>query len=374
MKIREKLLSLPLIVLVFMVILGMVAVFSMNQMGSSARDIYEIQFKKYQLSSAALDDARAANIGVYRLFTWLNNYDEKKIKSVAADIDKNIDDATKKANELMSGDNLTISERDNLRDVLNSLASYKKEVAQSIEMAEVDPNMGLSSMQTADKTFLKLQGQIEALVQIANKSANEQYLKSSRTSKTALAGFVVILIVAIVSSIAISLWLGGRIIRSLNQTILIAKRIAKGDLTGSVVVEGSDEIAELEMALREMQSNLHEIVSGILAAADAVQTMSQSLNGSSSTIVYGISEQHKAATTMASAVEEMSMNINVINTHAQSADEAMKNSNQLALDGKKCWRVLKNPCVALKSRPLRHVTWWNHWEKNPSKFPTSSAL
>ena len=62
-----------------MVVLGVVAILAMNKMGNSAREIYEVQFKKYQLSTAALDDARAANIDVYRLFTWLDNYDEKKI-------------------------------------------------------------------------------------------------------------------------------------------------------------------------------------------------------------------------------------------------------------------------------------------------------
>lgn len=349
MKIREKLLSLPSIVLVFMVVLGVVAILAMNKMGSSARDIYEVQFKKYQLSTAALDDARAANIGVYRLFTWLNNYDEKKIKAVAVEIDQKIDDATHKALELSNYKNITPVEKENLQEVLASLASYKKEIAQSIEMAEVDPNMGLSSMQTADKTFLKVQEKIQVLVQIADKSASEQYEKTLATSTSAVVGFVAILLVAIASSIAISLWLGGKIINSLKQTISIAKRIARGDLTGRITVNGHDEIAELELALHDMQSNLHEIVSGIISSADALQTMSHSLNDSSSTIVYGISQQHKAATTMAAAIEQMSMNIQVINTHALSADEAMKDSNQLAVEGKKVLLSVKGSMRRIES-------------------------
>lgn len=335
MKIREKLLSLPSIVLVFMVVLGVVAILAMRTMGNSARDIYEVQFKKYQLSSATLDDARAANIGVYRLFTWLNNYDEKKIKAVAAEIDQKIDDATKNARDLSENYQENAEEKNDLEQILVSLAAYKKEVSQSIEMAEIDPNMGLTSMQTADKTFLTLQSKIQKLVDIADKSAKQQYEKTLATSKSAITGFVGILLIAIVLSVAISLWLGGQIIASLKQTIDVAKRIAGGDLTGRITVSGSDEISELQFALREMQSNLHEMLSGIMSAVSGLQTMSQSLNGSSSTIVYGISQQHKAATTMAAAVEQMSMNIQVINTHAVAADGAMKDSNQLALEGKK---------------------------------------
>jgi methyl-accepting chemotaxis protein len=339
MKIREKLLSLPSIVLIFMVVLGVVAILAMGVMGSSTRDIYEVQFKKYQLSTAILDDARAANIGVYRLFTWLSNYDEKKVKSVKAEIDQKIDEGTKNARDLSENYQVTAAEKSDLDQVLLNLTNYKKEVTQSIEMAEVDPNMGLTSMQAADKTFLTLQSKIQTLVDLADNSAKQQYEKTLATSKNAITGFVVILFVAIIFSIVISLWLGGKIITSLKQTINIAKRIAGGDLTGSITVSGGDEIAELELALHDMQSNLHEMLSGIMSAVDGLHAMSQSLNGSSSKIVFGISQQHKAATTMASAIEQMSMNIHVINTHAVAADVAMKDSNGLAVEGK---RVLVN--------------------------------
>lgn len=334
MKIRGKLLSLPSMVLVFMVILGLVAVMAMRAMEHSTRDIYEVQFQKYQLSVASLDDARAANIGVYRLFTWLNNYDENQIKTAAAEIDKNLDEAMLSAQRLLAENKLVADEKKTIEEVLTSLATYKKEIADAIEMADIDPNMGLTSMQTADKTFLSLQEKIQSLVDSADKSAQQQFKKTVETSSRAILGFVIILIVAVAFSIAISWWLSGKIIASLRKTIDIAKRIALGDLTGRIHVNGTDEIAELEASLQDMQSNLHGIVSGIIEASRTLQSMSQSLHGSSATIVYGIAEQLKAATTMASAVEEMSMNISVINTHAQAADEAMRSSSQLAGEGK----------------------------------------
>lgn len=342
MKIREKLLSLPAMVLVFMVILGVVALMGMKTMEHSARDIYEIQFQKYQLSAASLDDARAANIGVYRLFTWLNNYDENQIKTAASDIDKNLDEATRRVQKLLKENEITSDEKNTLEQVLASLASYKKEIAASIEMADIDPNMGLTSMQTADKTFLTLQSQIQNLVGGAENSAELQFKKTVETSSRAIVEFVVILVVAVVFSMVISLWLSGKIVASLRQIIDVAKRIALGDLTGKIQVKGTDEIAELESSLQDMQSNLHSIVSGIIEASGTLQSMSQSLHRSSATIVYGISEQLKAATTMASAVEEMSMNISVINTHAHAADEAMKTSSQLAGEGKNVLSLVKD--------------------------------
>lgn len=334
MKLREKLLSLPLVVVVLMVVLGIYAISAMKTMNTSVSDIYEVQFRNFKLSTAVLDNARAANIGVYRLFTWLNNYNDKQVKAAATDIEKNIDDASEKLKQLTALEQVTAFEKGDLQEIVNSLATYKKETMQAIELAQVDPNMGLTAMQAADKTYLKLQTQIQEIVNTTDHTAKQQYEKSVATSKNAIAGFVVILLVAIGLGIAISLWLGGKIIASLNQTIAIAKRIAGGDLTGHIQVQGSDELAELEIALRDMQNDLHAIVSSIMESANSLQSMAQSINHSSKTIVYGTSEQHKAATTMASAVEQMSMNINVINNHARTADQSMQESNHLASEGR----------------------------------------
>lgn len=334
MKIREKLLSLPSIVLILMVILGFVAIAAMKTMQASVQNIYEEQFRNYKISTAILDDAQAANIGVYRLFTWLNNYDEKQVKTAEDSINKNIADATEKINLLKSLIKSDTIKQDDLQDISQNLDAYKKEIIQAVELAQVDLNMGLTAMQASDKTYASLQIQMEKIVALTDAIAKQQYENSLATSKKSVTQFIIILLIAVVVSIAISLWLSGKIIRALRKAIDVAQRIANGHLTNTIHIEGNDEIAELETALREMQNNLHGIVSNIYNASNSLQTMAGDINNSSKTIVYGTSEQHKAATTMASAVEQMSMNINVITTHARNADQAMLDSNHLANEGR----------------------------------------
>ena len=334
MKIREKLLSLPSIVLILMVILGFVAIMAMKTMQESVRVIYEEQYRNYKISASVLDNARSANIGVYRLFTWLSNYDDKKIKFAQDEINQNILDAANKIDLLKTFTKKDTSEQDNLQKILASLDSYKKEITQAIELAQVDPNMGLTAMQVADKTYQALQSQIEAIVALTDSTAKTQYENSIAIAKNAITHFIFILLIAIAVSVAISLWLGGKIIRALKSTIDVAKQIANGNLTNTIRAEGKDEIAELQTALHHMQNNLHGIVSNIYNASNSLQVMASEINNSSKTIVYGTSEQHKAATTMASAVEQMSMNIHVINGHARTADQVMQDSNQLANEGR----------------------------------------
>lgn len=334
MKIREKLLSLPSIVLILMVILGFVAIGAMKTMQASVQNIYEEQFRNYKISNSILENAQAANIGVYRLFTWLNNYDDKQIKATEAAIEKNIVEAINQINSLKSLIKSDTIKQDDLENISKNLEAYKKETIDAIELAQVDLNMGLTAMQVSDKTYNSLKTQIEKIVELTDAISKQEYEKSLNTAKNSVTQFIIILFIAIIVSIAISLWLSGKIIRALKNTIDVAQRIANGNLNNTIRIEGNDEITELETALRDMQNNLHEIVSNIHNASNSLQSMASDINNSSKTIVYGTSEQHKAATTMASAVEQMSMNINVITTHARNADQAMLDSNHLANEGR----------------------------------------
>jgi methyl-accepting chemotaxis protein len=342
MKLRGKLLTLPSVVLIFMVVMGVVALIEMKAMENSAREIYEVQFQKYRIISTSLDEARVANINVYRLFTWLNNYDEKKIAESAKEIEASIDAAKTRLQKFLEGIQVTAEEKQIAENVSVGLDAYKKQILTSIDLAGVDPNMGLASMQTADKTFVALQAEIQALVDIGSKSAQHQYDQALEATSRAIFGFVIILTLAFVFSLAISFWLSGKINQALALTIGAAKRISQGDLTGHIHIKGSDEIAELQSALHSMQTNLHDIVSGIFQASRTLNAMSESLSGASATIVYGISEQLKAATTMASAVEEMSVNINVISTGAHAADAAMQTSGKLSREGKNGLLLVKD--------------------------------
>lgn len=340
-----------------MVILGFVAIAAMKTMQAAVQNIYEEQFRNYKLSNAILDNAQAANIGVYRLFTWLNNYDDKQIKTAEESINKNILDAIDEINLLKSLIKSDAIKQDDLQSISQNLDAYKKEIMQAIELSQVDLNMGLTAMQGSDNTYAALKTQIEKIVALTDTIAKQQYENSLATSKNSVTQFIIILLIAIVVSIAISLWLSGKIVSALRKAIDIAKRIANGNLTNAIQIEGNDEITELETALRDMQNNLHGIVSNIYNASNSLQNMAGDINNSSKTIVYGTSEQHKAATTMASAVKQMSMNINVITTHARNADQAMLDSNHLANEGREVLAKVKESMQRIErsSQETLHV-------------------
>jgi len=334
MKIREKLLSIPAIVLFLMILMGVLGTISMENMRTGLRDIYEIRFQSQRISAEALNETTLANIGVYRLFTWQNNYDDQKIKAATNEIDEHIDKATHKIDDLKNNTAISNEAKDQLHLITQKLESYKKQSASAIEMSQVDPNMGLTSMQSADETFKDVQNLIQNLVTETETNAQHDYQNSVATSKNSIYAFVALLLLAIAIGITFSLWLGGKLIKSVKESIVIAKRIADGNLTGNIHIDSDDEIGELQNALNDMKNNLHAMVSNIIESSNQMEKMTQNISEHSGIISQGTSEQNLAAVSIASAIEQMSHSISSINTSAKDANEFMQSSTYLTNKGK----------------------------------------
>ena len=334
MKIREKLLILPAAVIGLMMLLGLVGMLAMSSLRDSLNNIYEVEFKNFKTSSGALDEVQTAHTNVYRLFTWLSNYDEAKIKVAAQAIDRHVDNAITALQTLATQNKLGSEEKKILPEILSNLTAYRKQIAQAIDFAQVDTNMGITGMQTADKTFSTLDAQAQTLVGIMDASAKRQYDSGVSAFKRSITEFVAILCVAVIIGIAVSLMLAQKIVAAVRQAIACTNQIARGDLTTHIPHGQRDEIGELLQALADMQIHLREMIGGIALAAKQLAAMADNLHRSSTTIAGGTSTQHEAAASMAATIEQMSVSISVITSHARDADICVHDSSKLSITGK----------------------------------------
>jgi methyl-accepting chemotaxis protein len=338
MKIREKLLSLPAVVLFLMMLLGVVGLLTISSLRNAMQAIYTVQFQNFKTSSQALDEVQTAHTDVYRLLTWLSNYDAAKIKATTAIIDRHIDNAAT-ALQTLTTQTLPAAEQSQLAATLENLGTYKKQIAQAIDYAQVDTNMGITAMQAADKTYSEIDAQAQTLVRGMDDGAKQEYQSGLAAFQSAIVEFVAILGVAIIVSIVFGLLLAQKIVAAIQQAIQCTSRIAQGNLI-TVIPEGkNDEIGELLKALAKMQIQLRAMIGGIAQTAQQLASMGKNLHSSSQTISSGTSTQHEAAASMASTIEEMSVSISVISNHAHDADVCVQQSSQLSNAGK---QVLAN--------------------------------
>jgi methyl-accepting chemotaxis protein len=128
-------------------------------------------------------------------------------------------------------------------------------------------------------------------------------------------------------ALGIGAWVAWRITRSIQrpiaQTLTVAERIADGDLSTEVVVQGHDELGRLLQAVATMQTRLRTLVGEIRHTADSIQVASTEV-ASGNTDLSQRTEQ--AASSLQKTASSMEQLTGTVQHSAQSAVQA----NQLA--------------------------------------------
>ncbi|CAB5688571.1 methyl-accepting chemotaxis protein [Comamonas aquatica] len=133
--------------------------------------------------------------------------------------------------------------------------------------------------------------------------------------------------ILMVLTVAIATFISWRLSRGIaagvEQARAVAQRIGAGDLSQDVQIHSGDEIGQLLTALRDMQSNLAQVVRSVRHGSDNVAT-------ASSEIAQGNQDLSARTESQASALEETSASMEELgSTVKQNADNA-RQANQLA--------------------------------------------
>ena len=165
---------------------------------------------------------------------------------------------------------------------------------------------------------------LEALLQLQLDVAKQEF--DAATARYETIRFVAI--GAIVLGVLLAALFGAALIRSttrsLRHAVDISNGIAQGDLNQSVRPDGKDEVAQVLMALAQMQTNLAQVVSHVRSGSESVATASAQIAAGNHDLSSRTEQQASALEQTAATMEELS------STVKQNADNA-RQANQLAV-------------------------------------------
>jgi methyl-accepting chemotaxis protein len=152
--------------------------------------------------------------------------------------------------------------------------------------------------------------------------------EAARAADALYAGASVItfslLAMAIAGGALLALWLARSISAPLQQAMLVAQRIAGGDLSARIEVHASNQTGKLLQAMQQMNDNL-------LAIIGQVQDGARALGGAASEIADGNLDLSARTEQQAGALEETASSMEQLTaTVKQNAEHAVQ-ANQLAL-------------------------------------------
>src|SRR3954464_7452384 len=196
MRIWHKILIAPLLAVVFLLGFGVIAYSVVSQQNDALEDIAKKRLESVVIAMDAQNDLADVHSGVYRLFTWIANLSEDKVKKALGEQRTKIDTLTAGLTKLRGQAYLTEAERKTIDAALPMIAKYRKLSGDAIDLATGDVSTGAMMMSAADAQYQGVAKNMDELVSLQKKLAQEDYESAATASRAALVLLVSILIVA----------------------------------------------------------------------------------------------------------------------------------------------------------------------------------
>jgi methyl-accepting chemotaxis protein len=209
-------------------------------------------------------------------------------------------------------------------------SSYQLGMANSFALARKGDTAALSKLTLVDmkpvvdgtgKTLGELGDYYTQGIDQEGKGSADQYA-SSRSI------VIIVIAIAALATVLMAWLLTQSIVRPLQSAVRAAQNVAKGDLTAEIDVSGSDEVNQLQVALRQMQENLRQTLAQISGSSTQLAAAADELNAVTEEASRGLQQQNDEIEQAATAVNEMSAAVDEVARNAVSTSEASKASTQ----------------------------------------------
>jgi methyl-accepting chemotaxis protein len=310
------------IVLGLSIVIAIIGIFNLNAVADAAEQMLDQPIKKERLAS---DWSRNIDVAVNRTSAIAKSTDAALVSFFA----KKAEETTRSSSEILK----------RLEPGLTS-EKEKQAFAKALEVRKTY----LSSRDAVIK--LKQDGKLDE----SNALLDKFYLPAAETYQSTVAEFVgmqraqldelakdikklreesrnriaLLALLCAALGVVIAAWLTRSISRPIQEAVIGARRVADGDLTGQIEVKSSDEIGQLQQALKDMTGNLLRIVGDIRKGTEVITTSSSEIASGNQDLSSRTEQQASSLEETASSMEELT------STVKQNADNA-RQANQLAI-------------------------------------------
>jgi len=197
----------------------------------------------------------------------------------------------------------------------------KKDEAKTVLLQELHPTQ-LAYMEILDKLIAFQSGLMES----AGTEADAQ------ASKTRMLVLTISLLAAAIS-LLLSTLVTRSITRPLNEAVVIARRVADGDLTSAIVVNSHDETGQMLQALKTMNDNLVKIVGEVRTGTDTIATASEQIASGNLDLSSRTEQQASSLEETAASMEELTGTVRQNADNARQANQLAMSASEIALKG-----------------------------------------
>ena len=174
---------------------------------------------------------------------------------------------------------------------------------------------------------------LDQMVRVQERRADRAVEVAADNYRTGLAWTLAIAAIALLIA-AVTAWGVSRSITGpLAEAVSLARRVAQGDLSGSVVVKSGDETGQLMQALKEMHDSLVQIVEEVRGSTKAIARASTGIAAGNQDLSARTEQQASSLEETASSMEQLMATVRQNASNAMQADSMARTASEVATKG-----------------------------------------
>jgi methyl-accepting chemotaxis protein len=314
------------------VLLGSLSLFQMHEMSNKSDEVD----KKWLPSILALEDVQraVADLRLKMMRTLLSKQASQDTTNEFAIADSRV--AIQKATELYASNLATDEERSSFERMKTVQTHYTRVQDQVLALAKQGDLQSAILLMNSE-----LNGQGDALslelVNLLNiniKEAQEAADESDATFQESINWVMGAIVLAVILTVALASAFTRSIVQPLHQAVGIAEKIAKGDLTVRIEIDGRDEPAQLLQSMSVMQEDLRETIHLITDSSNQLASAAEELSAVTEESTRALHDQNGEIEQAATAVNQMTAAVDEVARNAVSTADASREGDLMATDGR----------------------------------------
>jgi methyl-accepting chemotaxis protein len=334
MNILQRILLAPVVAIGLLLVFGIVAYLAVSTQDAALDDISNTRFDRYKISAGLSDRVAQSHNTMFRLVSWFTVYDKATQDRLLAEVPKGITAVAAELDKWSKEPGLAEQEKAQIGGIQALFGKYQKDVASALDMLTIDVPSALGNMKAAEDTFQKVKQEFDKLNQLEAELVTTRYQDAKAASHRALTVNLLLLLAAIGIASAIAVTTARSLLAQLGgepaYAVEIANRIAKGDLAVEVK---SAHAGSILAAMEAMRDGLHTTIGKVHDDSERLSGAATQLSSAANNVAGSSGQQRDSATSMAAAVEQLTVSINHVAENANGASDITRQSGETASQG-----------------------------------------
>ncbi|QJQ07596.1 HAMP domain-containing protein [Undibacterium piscinae] len=208
-----------------------------------------------------------------------------------------------------------------LKDAVGQALAFNGEGAVKIISSVIDPLSGKSIQE------------INKLVQYQESMSKQVFDESSAISVKMNYLLFIVLLVASIGSVLFTWIITRSITIPLRGALQVAEKVARGDLSSQVTVNGRDEVSLLLNALKEMNGSLAQTVGQVREGTETITVASKEIASGNADLSNRTESQASSLEETASSMEELTSTVKQNADNARQANQLVVSATSVAVKG-----------------------------------------